>query len=174
MNKWDRLVEKFDEFQADRNKMDYDHFVSKYLILFNRNGIKMDTEEARDLLKEYRLEIDPCRAVAIVKNLNGVGKEEVVLRLPPIESEVPTLNECKVDDSIIDVMYNKLEQYSKNPHLKNGLNEVVLVTASEIADKAIEKLSEKDEYTEVMDELEEKLDTVDGKESTDSEGVIWE
>lgn len=175
MDRWDTLTKKFEEYQNDRTKIDLDRFVSKYLILFNRNGTRLSQEEATELLHEYKLEINPYKPVSVIRNLNGVGEEEVVLRLPPIETEVPTLNECEIDNDIIDVVYNKLEQYSRNPILNNGLGDAILVTADKLADKAIENLSKKDEYAEVMDELEQRLSESDDTSTEISkDDIVWE
>ena len=172
MSNWDNLVGRFEEHQDHRTKIDLNRFISKYLVLFNHRGATLDAEEAAELLREYRLEIDPHKPVSIIENLDGVGEEKVVLRLPPMETNVPTLNECEADSSIVDALYNKLEQYSKNP-IGTGVGNMVSSVAEQLADTAVNKLIENDEYSEVMGEIEKKLDETT-PEVVDDGDIEWE
>ena len=174
MSAWDNLIGRFEKHQDDRTKMDLDRFLSKYLVLFNRSSSDLDQDEAASLLKEYRVEIDPHKPLSIIENLDGVGEENLVLRLPPIETEVPTMNVCYTDSSIIDTLCNKLEQYTANR--TTGVGNVIVNIADHVATTAIDKLTEVDEYSEVMDELEVLIDSSDSSESTPvKEGDIeWE
>ncbi len=156
MDEWNSLLGKFSQHQDNRTKMDLDKFMSKYLILFNKGNSEMDPSESNALLKEYRTEIDPRKPLSIIRNLDGIGDEELVIRLPPMETALPTLNECVVDSSIIDVLYNKMEQHSRDVSNK-GVGKVIDATASVIADKSIAVLIKNDQYSEVMDEIAGEL-----------------
>lgn len=175
-DKWDEMIAGFNDFEQSKQVMDFDRFKSKYAILFNKQVENVDSDSAEVLMKEYLNEIDRYSPVKLVRNLNNDQEEELVITLPPMQTRVPTLNECAGDD-IPTALSTQLEVHNKNK-LNTTVGKVVSHVVDSITDKSITEVLANKNYINIVDDLINKSTDTNGEEIKATEStedqLIWE